>query len=49
MSMEEISFAQLLYEGTKQQAFMQAHSQLKPLYGNEGRSKVEAYFRTFDA
>jgi hypothetical protein len=46
---EPESIAHLLYEGSKQQAFMQAHSQLKPLYGNEGRSKVEAYFRTFES
>ena len=42
-------YAQLLYEGSKQQAFMQAHALLKPLHGNEGRSKIESYFRTFEA
>ena len=39
----------LLYEGAKQQSFMQAHSLMKPLYGNEGRSKVESYFRMFES
>jgi hypothetical protein len=43
------SLAQVMYDGSKQQAFMQAHSLLKPLHGNEGHSKIQAYFNTFES
>ena len=43
------NLAQLFYEGSKQQAFMQAHSLLKPLREDEGLSRIQSYFQTFES
>lgn len=50
-SIPEPTTNQLLYvlhEDSVQTRFMQASSQLKPLTGSEGRTRVEAYFRHFE-